>query len=473
MNSIFWHDYETTGVSPSLDRPIQFAGLRTDEKLNIIGEPVVLYCKPSREILPHPEACLITGITPQLADREGLPEPDFIARVARELAVPGTCGAGYNSIRFDDEVTRFTLYRNFYDPYEREWQGGNSRWDIIDMLRLTHALRPEGIQWPRNEDGKVSFRLEELTRINGIAHEAAHDALSDVHATIAMARLIKEKQPKLYDYVYQHRLKQKAANLMDVRTRKPFLHVSSRLPRENAYTALMIPLCEHPGNRNAIIAYNLLADPGPLLALSAAEIGARVFTATDALPEGVERIPLKAVHINRCPVVATAKLLDAAAAKRLGIDISRCESHWQLLKNADIASKLADVFAAVSEDAGRDVDAALYQGFPSPADKALMARVRSAPADELAVLQTRFQDSRYRELLFRYRARFFPQALSEEEQLVWEEQRYRMLTEPLPGRLSLDDYFCRLDELEESASAPRQQEVLTALREWGDVLLSE
>ncbi|TNE75578.1 MAG: exodeoxyribonuclease I, partial [Gammaproteobacteria bacterium] len=215
-NTLYWHDYETFGADPSRDCPSQFAGVRTDEALNIIGEPLSLYCQPPTDRLPSPMACLVTGITPQKAREQGVPEPEFMSEVYRELSRPGTCGVGYNSIRFDDEVTRYALYRNFYDPYEREWKHGNSRWDIIDMVRLARALRPEGIEWPNYEDGSPCFKLEQLTLANGISHEAAHDALSDVLATIAMARLVREKQPKLYHYVYEHRLKQKVAGLIDL-----------------------------------------------------------------------------------------------------------------------------------------------------------------------------------------------------------------------------------------------------------------
>ncbi|MGD9661032.1 MAG: exodeoxyribonuclease I, partial [Porticoccaceae bacterium] len=425
------------------------------------------------DILPHPEACLVTGISPQLAEAKGVPEPEFIAAIHRQFKVPGTCGAGYNSIRFDDEVTRYTLYRNFYDPYEREWQGGNSRWDIIDMVRLAHALRPEGINWPKNDEGYTSFRLELLTKANGIGHEAAHDALSDVEATIALARLVKQKQPKLYAYVFGNRHKRQVAELLDVRQRKPFLHVSSRLPRENAYAALMIPLCMHPVNKNAVLAFNLSSDPRPLLELSADEIKARVFTAAADLDEGVERIPLKAVHINRCPVVATAKLLDSAAAARLGIDIAACEQHWQRLKDADVASKLAAVFSEPASGLERDAETALYDGFASPGDKALFAKVRQAPPAELAVLQSMFQDKRYQELLFRYRARYCRQYLSADEAAVWEEQRYQMLTEPVPGRLTLDEYFARIDALEKSELTANATSLLNKLREWGDRILGE
>jgi exodeoxyribonuclease-1 len=472
MNSIYWHDYETTGIDPARDRPLQFAGLRTDENLEEIGEPLTLYCRPPRDRLPNPVACLVTGITPQEADSRGVPEPEFIARIVEELSRPGTCGAGYNSLRFDDEVTRYTLYRNFFDPYEREWKHGNSRWDIIDMLRLTRALRPEGIHWPEGENGGTSFKLEHLTAANGIAHEAAHDALSDVRATIAMARLVRDKQPKLYQYVYEHRLKHQAARLIDLAARKPVLHVSSRLPRENGYTALMIPLCQHPVNKNAVIAYNLSADPAPLLELDAASIRERLFTPAGELPETVARIPLKAIHLNRCPVLATPKLLDNEAARRLGIDLSACEDHWYRLKGADLAKKLGEVFALPPMDADTDAELALYAGFLDNADRDLLPAVREASPDELAAGTFPFRDSRYRELLFRYRARFYPQTLGAEEQHQWEEFRYRQLTEPGDGYLSMDEYHQSIDRLEaDPALSNRDRATLAALREWGDSLL--
>ena len=213
MNTLYWHDYETSGTDPRYDRPLQFAGIRTDEDLNIIGEPLMMYCKPANDFLPHPQASLITGITPQKAQQEGLTEAEFMARIHAELAEPGTCGVGYNSLRFDDEFTRFSLFRNFYDAYAREWQNGNSRWDIIDMVRLTRALRPDGINWPDHDDGKPSFRLEHLTAANNIEQIGAHDALVDVYATIEIAKLIKNVQPKLFDYVYQNRRKNNIAIL--------------------------------------------------------------------------------------------------------------------------------------------------------------------------------------------------------------------------------------------------------------------
>ncbi|WP_461515868.1 exodeoxyribonuclease I [Porticoccus sp.] len=472
MNTLYWHDYETFGIDPSRDCPSQFAGVRTDENLNIIGEPLSIYCQPPIDRLPSPMACLVTGITPQKAREQGIPESVFIEQVYRELSQPGTCGVGYNSIRFDDEVTRYTLYRNFYDPYEREWKHGNSRWDIIDMVRLARALRPEGIEWPNYEDGSPCFKLEQLTQANGISHESAHDALSDVMATIAMARLVRDKQPKLYQYIYEHRLKQKVAALIDLKQQTPFLHVSGKLPRDNGYTALMVPLAKHPSNSNAIICFNLQGDARALLDLSPEQIRERLFTRADDLPEGVERLPLKNVQINRCPVVATAKLLDEAAAERLGIDLQRCERNRQLLQGCDLSTKLAAVFSGQEFDRTDDVDRRLYDGFLGDSDRLLLSEVRRASSVELAADRFHFGDERYQQLLFLYRARNYPESLNEEELHLWEEWRFNRLTSPSSGYLCLETYHSEINQLLAKADvSERDRALLHALQEWGDQIL--
>ncbi|HEX9803363.1 MAG TPA: exodeoxyribonuclease I, partial [Gammaproteobacteria bacterium] len=261
-NTLYWHDYETFGTDTQRDRPVQFAGVRTDEDLNVIGEPLNIFSRPAPDTLPHPISSLITGITPQQALEQGMPENEFIARILKELAEPGTCGVGYNSLRFDDEVTRHTLYRNLYDPYGREWQNGNSRWDIIDMVRACRDLRPEGIVWPQRQDAeRSSFKLEELTAANGIGHEQAHDALSDVYATIAMARLIKEKQPKLYDFCYRLRRKKEVLKYLDLKEMSPILHTSGMYGSDYGNTRLVVPLAPHPVNKNSIIVFDLAQDP--------------------------------------------------------------------------------------------------------------------------------------------------------------------------------------------------------------------
>ena len=474
MQTLYWHDYETWGANPSQDRPSQFAGIRTDLDFNIIGEPLVEYCQPPQDLLPQPEACLITGITPQLAQEKGLREFEFVAKIHKELSAPGTCALGYNSIRFDDEVTRYALYRNFYDPYAREWQSGNSRWDIIDMVRACRALRPEGIEWPNHDDGKPSFKLEHLTAANGLKHEAAHDALSDVHATIAIAKLIKSKQPKLFDYLFKLRDKREVAALLNVAQKKPVLHISGMFSTERGCIALVVPLAQHPTNANEIICFDLSADADLLLDLDADEIRRRVFTAQSDLE--VERIPLKTIRTNRCPVVATEKLLDEKIATRWQIDRARCELSLQkLLKAEKLAEKLCDVFVAPERAPITDPEQMLYSGgFFGNADRATMNRVRTASGKQLAAQTFVFEDKRLPEMLFRYRARNFPDTLRADEQADWKEFCELRLTNKYAGAsIVFDEYRSQLQQLNSQLDLDDQKRmILQKLMEYGDSLLA-
>ncbi|HQT26100.1 MAG TPA: exodeoxyribonuclease I, partial [Burkholderiales bacterium] len=453
LMSLYWHDYETFGTDPARDRPAQFAGLRTDEELNIVGEPLVIYCRPPCDSLPQPESCLVTHITPLKAEREGLNEAEFIAKIERELAHPGTCGVGYNSIRFDDEFTRNILYRNFFDPYAREWQNGCSRWDIIDMMRLMRAFRPEGMEWPLGPDGRPSFRLEELTAANGIAHESAHDALSDVRATIDLARLVRKRQPKLYDYVYKYRDKKLVSGLLALRV--PLIHVSSMYPSETGSTALVLPIATHPVNRNEVVVYDLSRDPSDLLHLDATEIRRRIFTPKEAL-DG-DRIPLKTIHVNKCPIVATEKLLTPEIAKRLGIDVADCHEHAERIMSAEgLEEKIEEVFSRSEREPLQDPDLALYGGgFFSNADRAKMEIIRSTPAGKLGDLRLEYDDARISEMLFRYRARNYPETLSSSEQARWKAFR--------ESRLDLDAYMEKLSVLRSEGKDPV---ILDELESW-------
>ena len=426
MKSFYWHDYETWGATPSIDRPSQFAGVRTDEEMNIIGDPLVIYCQPCEDVLPHPEACMVTGIVPQEAAEKGLPEREFAAEIYRELATPGTCGVGYNSLRFDDEVTRYMLYRNFYDPYEREWQNNNSRWDIIDMVRLVYAIRPEGIEWPLI-DGKPSFKLENLTLANNIAHTAAHDAFSDVEATIALARLIKYRKPALYNYVLENKSKHAGAKLIDMKRRKPLLHISSKFPSERGCAGLISPLAMHPVNKNAVIAFDLSVDPEPLASLTPEAIHQRIFTAQDALPPGTLRLPIKLIHLNKCPVLATPKLVDAQVAARLGINKAQCEAHWHKLLKYDVVSKLQEVYSLDNFVPVADPETQLYDGFFANRDKSLLHEVRKTPAEALSQAHFVFEDRRLQEILERYRARHATQLTSDQRADWYDFVRQRLL----------------------------------------------
>lgn len=463
MQSFFWHDYETWGAAVRWDRPSQFAGIRTDLDFNIIGEPVSFYCRPATDRLPEPMAALITGISPWKAEAEGLNEAEFFRRIHQELAEPGTCSLGYNSLRFDDEVTRFGLYRNFYDPYGREWRNGCSRWDIIDMVRLVRALRPEGIEWPRREDGHTSFRLEDLTRANGIAHEGAHDALADVLATIEVAKLMRKAQPKLYDYVLNNKDKAAAARLLDLNQPKPLLHVSRMFSAERGAMAVILPLLADGQNKNAVHCIDLAQDPDTWLGLPPEEIRRRLYATRETLAEeGLERPAFKTVHLNKCPVLAPLNTLTEAAIAEWQLDLDACEEHQKRLQSVPgLRAKLLETLAGRDHEPLDDPEQALYEGFITDADRRLCDQVLKMNPTALTEARMAFRDKRLPGLLFRYRAHNWPQTLNAAENKRWQQLRHKHLHQ---GPLSPADYFAQIAELREKH--PEKAALLDDLERW-------
>jgi len=436
----------------------------------------MLYCQPPTDRLPEPEACLITGITPQECAAKGLPEHRFAEQINAALAEAGTIGAGYNSIRFDDEVTRFLLWRNLLDPYAREWQNGCGRWDLLDVARCAHALRPEGIEWPKADDGAATFKLERLSAANGLAHEAAHDALSDVRATIALARLLRQRQPKLFDFCLALHKKERVAHELGLpttlREARPFLHVSGRFGAARGCIAVMAPLAMHPTNRNELLVWDLSADPSELADLTPEQVRARLFATGAGLPEGVARLPIKGVHLNKSPiVVGQLKTLRPELAERWGIDFGLAARHLECLRALpDLSALWPRVYAraAAADGAAADVDEDLYGGFLSDADRRRLTRLRALDPRELALSRTGFDDERLPELLLRYRARNFPDTLSAPDSTRWSDHRAARLLRGEGGALTAQALFDRIDALAESVDDERGQAVLGALYEWAE-----
>ncbi|MBF0266002.1 MAG: exodeoxyribonuclease I [Gammaproteobacteria bacterium] len=453
--TFFWYDYETFGISPGSDRVSQFAGLRTDSELNLIADPILEYCQPADDFLPDPGACLITGISPQLCLQKGLPEYQFIEKIHQQFSTPETCIVGYNNIRFDDEFTRFLLYRNFYDPYAHEWQNGNSRWDLLDIARLTGALRPDGINWPKNDEGKNSFRLELLTQANGIEHENAHDALADVYATIAFAKLIKEKQPKLFDFCLSLRHKHKVSEIISVHAPKPFIHVTGMYPGEYGHCAIVYPLMQHPSNKNAILVYDCRYKPDELPGLSVEDIKYRLFTNRQQLEtEQLERIAIKSIHINKCPAVAPLSTLNPAAQERNNINLSeQLQNAEKVASISTLSNKLTQCFT-ITEKVKSDADQALYTGgFFSPGDKEEMNKLRFQSPEKMVTENFKFTDPRLDDLFFRYKGRNFKDLLSSEDLEKWQQYRLdRILNPESPAKFTLEDYYQQLKTIKSEHS---------------------
>ena len=413
-------------------------------------------------------SCLITGITPQQCARQGIPEYRFAQAIERELGTPGTIGVGYNTIRFDDEVTRHLFWRNLIDPYAREWQNECGRWDLLDVVRTTWALRPEGIQWPTHEDGRPSFKLEHLSKANGLVHEAAHDAVSDVRATIALARLIRNAQPRLFDFCLALRKKDRvAAEIGDAP--RPLLHISGMYGVERGCMAVVWPLGGHPTNKNELIVWDLAFDPSELFDMDVATIRERMFTRTADLAEGTTRLPIKSIHINKSPIViSNMKTLQPAQAERWGIDFATIERHAAIAQGApDMRETWRQVYARELE-AIEDVDQNLYGGFVGNEDRRLLNELRTLSGEQLARLHAEFADARLPELLFRYRARNFPDTLNEEEYELWEQLRAERLFEGRDGYMTFETFGERLQQLGAEAEENGDTRAQTILQDLYD-----
>ncbi len=454
---------------------MQFAGIRTDMDLNPVGEPHNLLIRLSDDVVPEPDAVLITGITPQQANQDGISEAEFLKIFHEEVAAPGTIFVGYNTVRFDDEFMRYLHYRNFYDPYEWQYKDNKSRWDLLDVVRMTRALRPEGIKWPVNDKGKATNRLEWLTAINELEHTQAHDALSDVHAVISVARMIRSKQPKLFDFLLSMRDKNKVAQL--VHGGQPFLYTSGKYPEKWEKTATVTMLAEHP-RRQGVLVYDLRYDPTAFAKMTPKELAA----AWRRLKEDKgPRLPIKTLQFNRCPAVAPLSVLDESSQERMQINPDTIEENLIKLQKLDNFSQnvleALEILEASQQlkylEAETEVDTQMYEGFFGPEDKTKMSVVRAASADELRDLNMVFKDARLQGLLPLYKARNYPQSLSDEDRETWEVHRERKL---LSGKneSKLARYFDRLRQISERTDLSQNEKyLLEELRLYGESIIPE
>lgn len=436
--TFFFYDLETSGLSAREDRIMQFAGQRTDMELNPIGEPYNLLVALSDDTLPSPDALMVTGITPQKTVDEGYSEAQFARILSEEIFTPDTIAVGFNNVRFDDEFVRHLLWRNFYDPYEWCWKDGRSRWDMLDVVRMTRALRPEGINWPVDESGQPTNRLELITRENGIMHQNAHDAMSDVEALIDVTKLIRDKQPQLFEYLLKMRDKKEVIKLVNLEDKKPFVYTSGRYDNEFAKTTVAFPLAA--GRNSNVIVYDLRYDPAPFLGLSQRELQDRLFARwEERQAEDFRPVPVKQLQYNRCPAVAPLGVLEQAGGwAKIGLDIEAVKKHQAiLLAHSDFAERVRTAYEQHPElPASQDPEAQLYDGFVPASDKVRIEAVRNAGAKELADFHPAFQDERLPELLLHYKARSFPQSLNEDELVEWEKWRNARLQVQLPKYLA-------------------------------------
>lgn len=432
--SYFFYDLETSGLNPRQDRIMQFAGQRTTLDFKPIGEPVNLLVRLSDDTLPNPDAVLVTGITPQQTVEAGYSEAAFASILRDEVFTEDTITVGFNNIRFDDEFIRALFWRTFNDPYEWAWRDGRSRWDMLDVVRMTRALRPAGIKWPV-VDGKEVNRLENLAEINGILHTKAHDALSDVEALIGLTKQIQAAQPQLFKHLAAYRDKKKIAELVNVDTKVPFVYVSGRYESKYHKATVAFPLTI--GKNNTVVVYDLRYDPTLFIALNLTQLSELFYANREVRQaEGFMPLPIKELHYNRAPAVAPLGVLEREDGwSRLSLTRADITKNRAILLSAPgFAESVRTLFENRAEfPADLDPEGQLYQSFVPDADKQRIVTVRSADAETLADLHPTFIDERLDALLLHYKARNFPASLAEDETTQWETWRTQHLQAQLPG----------------------------------------
>ncbi len=451
--TFYWYDYETFGTNPKTDRIAQFAGIRTDTNLNQIGRGQMFYCRPTNDCLPSPEACLVTGISPQFCADMGLVEHQFIQQINQEFFQPNTCTVGYNSIRFDDEFTRHTLYRNFIDPYAWHWKNNNTRWDILDVVRLCYALKKDdSLNWVYDENNSPIFKLDQLAPANGIKHDDAHDALADVRATIAIAKIIKKKQPKLFGYAFSLREKQTVKNKLILF--EPMLHTSGMYPAALSCTRLCSVLAYHPEYSDRAIVFNLDQDPSILLELETEELKKRLFIKQSELPEGVERLQIKELIFNKSPMfVPNIYNLQTTTAKQLQIDLKTCLQRLEFIKNnqTQITQIAQNLYRSDQQQPkASDVDQSLYDGFMDNSDRRISEQIQMLNAETLKNFRPMFKDPKLNQLFIHFKARNYPKSLSQAEQKNWLEIVQNRIRLGKNGYLSIDDYSKSIEKMRQA-----------------------
>ena len=476
-NSLYFYDLETSGIDPKQARVMQFAGQRVDLDLNAIGEPHNIIIALNEDILPDPEAILITGITPQQTLEEGITEVEFMKIFDEEIAVPGTIMVGFNSIRFDDVFMRFMRYRNFYDAYSWQWKDDRSKWDLLDVVRMTRALRPKGINWPVDKTGKATNRLELLTVENGLDHAKAHDALSDVEATISLARLLREKQPKLFDYLLSIRDKKVVSKLLH--SNDPYVYTAGRVSSDNEKTTVVRTIAEVQ-QKSAVLAYDLRVDPEPFFDMTEEQIlEAWQWKAIEDRTEDDIRLPIFEIALNQCPAVAPLATLDQDSQERIHLDIELVLKNKKKLASAtEFVNRVLTAHGKRTQQQlqhfkskSTDADGQLYSGFIGNDDQTTMTKVRNAQPKELYSYSDKLRDKRLQQLLPLYKARNFPLTLTDEERSQWEAHKNKKLFEG-GDNSQLAKYFMKLQEISTRPGLTvAQQHLLEDLQLYGQSLM--
>lgn len=415
MNFAFF-DLETTGTSPAFDHPLQFAAILTDAEFREI-ERVNLRCRLAPHIIPSPQALAVTGVRPhQLVDHD-LPSLFEFAQALTALVSRWSPAiwTGFNSIRFDEEMLRQMFYQNLQPEIFATQFNGNTRFDIMTAVFAVFQRRPDLLEWPVDETGRVRFKLDRLAPENGFEGHNAHDALGDVEATIHLARLITERAPDLWQQLLANRDKSYVQAQLDEFEPVELIERFGGGPPK----AIMGCLCGYAvKNQNQAYLFDLDAlDPQELITVSAADLMA----AMDAEPR-----PLRSISINKVPMLLPPATVTDEQRRRAQALAEAPELRQRLI------AAMAARYPADPDTAPQYVEQQIFNGFYSWNDKARLKEFQGADWPRRQEIVATFEDARLRQLGARLVAFHSPNLLSDSDRrryIAWRRERWNASTD--------------------------------------------
>ena len=436
---ILWYDYETSGRDAAVDRPVQLGWQVTDPGMEPVADAESLLVRLPDDVLPSPGAMLVHQILPDVHQRDGISEAE-LAKHLEQLIAPRTLVAGYNSRGFDDKFTQHIFYRCLRDPYAWQYADGRGRFDLYPVVLTYFVLAPESIRWPEDHDGRPRFKLDRIGPLNQLDQglKRAHDASSDAAVTARLARQLALHDPDLFATCLKRIDKHFVTDQIRADGRSEgFLEVTSFAGWDQGFVRdLWIPF-RLSERSNDYVAFDLNYDPQQVMT-NLIGLVERYSIDRSELRKQVRAMGIHTIRINAQPMLFRRATLEPHIKSRLeafGRDEVRQNQHldvWQHIQESPAFKQLyqlaVQVLVETEQALPDDVDFGLYAGkFLSTHDKDLLASLPLMDPEALSQWTQSFDDPRYDTLLFRYRARNFPQSLTQSEWKLWQKTRREKL----------------------------------------------
>lgn len=379
------------------------------------------------DYLPNPKSLLITNISIQYLQKNGINEYFFSKKIFKIFMGKNTCIVGFNNISFDNILTRHLFYRNLFDPYEWSWKNGNSSWDILDVLRAFYIFFPNKILWPKNNKGFISFKLSDITKINKIKHNNIHDAYSDVLATILVSRLLKKVSENFFFFLYFSTRKNNLLQFLKKNEKKPFFYISSFFGSSFFNIGCVMFLMFHPNIKNSFFLIDLKKNLNVLLNLYYSQ-NLRINSIQELFQYGIILVSL-----NKSPIFLSYSFLSSKKCYNLKIDYLKCQRNFfLLLNNFSFLTWIRSLFSQKSffniKNITNNVDLMLYKNFFNFSDKNILLDFHGKKPLQWKDFYFKFKDFRIKNLIFNLLGRNFFCFLNANEKKIWKTHCLRKIS---------------------------------------------